>query len=107
VRWNPYGSEVRIEVLHVPGCPNLEASRERLQAAIEAAGVTASVHETPVADERTAASAGMRGSPTILVDGTDPFLAGRDPSLSCRLYRTPRGLEGLPTLAQLVEVLSR
>ena len=35
---------------------------------------------------------GFLGSPTILIDGTDPFDApGATPGLSCRLYRTDTG----------------
>jgi len=34
----------------------------------------------------------MHGSPTLLVDGVDPFAApGQPPSLSCRLYRDATG----------------
>ncbi|MEU4272848.1 hypothetical protein [Streptomyces sp. NPDC026092] len=40
----------------------------------------------------------MYGSPTILIDGTDPFAPpGAVPSLSCRLYRNPDGaVSGVP-----------
>jgi hypothetical protein len=42
------------------------------------------------------------GSPTILVDGQDPF-AGAEAAfgLTCRVYRTPEGLAGSPTPDQL------
>jgi hypothetical protein len=39
-----------------------------------------------IANETDAAAAGMHGSPTLLVDGIDPFAApGQPTSLSCRL----------------------
>jgi hypothetical protein len=43
------------------------------------------------------------GSPTLLIDGVDPFAAPGEPaSLSCRLYRLPDGsLDGVPSLDQL------
>lgn len=42
----------------------------------------------------------MRGSPTLLVNGADPFAAhGQAPSLSCRLY--PDGKDGVPSEDQL------
>ena len=48
----------------------------------------------------------FRGSPTVLVDGTDPFAQESDPvGLSCRVFRTPDGLRRAPTVAQLIEVL--
>ena len=49
---------------------------------------------------------GFTGSPTLLIDGRDPFRnPAIPPSLSCRVYQTPDGLAGSPTVAQLVEVL--
>ncbi|MFJ6621584.1 alkylmercury lyase family protein [Kitasatospora sp. NPDC091335] len=43
-----------------------------------------------VADEAEATRLGMCGSPTILIDGTDPFPPpGAVPSLSCRLAACP------------------
>lgn len=50
---------------------------------------------------------GFRGSPTILVDGRDPFASGDEPvGLSCRVYATPDGPAGAPTTDQLREVLT-
>ena len=44
---------------------------------------------------------GMRGSPTILIDGDDPFGTEADePSMSCRLYAG-----GAPTVADLAAAL--
>jgi hypothetical protein len=50
------------------------------------------VRRREIADDQEAAKAGMHGSPTLLIDGVDPF-AGPDeaPSLSCRLYRDAAG----------------
>lgn len=42
------------------------------------------------------------GSPTILIEGRDPFGEAEDGfGLSCRVYMTPDGLAGSPTLDQL------
>jgi hypothetical protein len=50
---------------------------------------------------------GFLGSPTILIDGADPFAApGVTPSLSCRVYRTDTGLAGAPIVEQLRAVLA-
>jgi hypothetical protein len=49
---------------------------------------------------------GFRGSPTILIDGRDPFATGAEPiGMSCRVFRTEDGAQGAPTEAQLREVL--
>jgi len=45
----------------------------------------------------------MHGSPTLLIDGVDPFAEpGQPPSLSCRLYRDDDGrTSGAPSAGQL------
>jgi len=65
------------------------------------------VEEVEVATHEDAQRLGMHGSPTILVNGSDPFPSEDDPSVACRLYRTADGVEGAPSVAELVEVLSR
>lgn len=95
-------------MLHVADCPNVALTRARLQAALAQVGVTASVREIPVDTEYDAATTGMRGSPTILIDGADPFADGDTaPSLSCRLFRNGHGIEGAPSLDALIEALTR
>jgi hypothetical protein len=48
----------------------------------------------------------FRGSPSILVDGIDPFATEADPvGLSCRVYQTPDGPAGSPTIGQLEAAL--
>jgi hypothetical protein len=96
-----------IELLYVPNCPNRETARRHLDAALAEAGQTAVVREREVASPAEADRFGMHGSPTIRVDGRDPF-AGLDnrPSLSCRLYHSEYGASGAPTVAQLFAVLA-
>ena len=81
---------------------------ERLAAALASHPDTA-VHRREVTDEREAAKAGMHGSPTLLVDGVDPFAApGQPPSLSCRLYRDATGhADGAPQADALRRVLEQ
>jgi hypothetical protein len=78
---------MELTVLTVPGCPNAAAFEERLAAAL-AGHPDAVVRRRQVADEREAAETGMAGSPTLLINGLDPFAA---PGLSCRLYRDAAG----------------
>lgn len=49
------------------------------------------------------------GSPTVLIDGVDPLTEGQadQVGLSCRVYRTPAGLAGVPSLEQLRQALRR
>lgn len=49
---------------------------------------------------------GFHGSPSILVDGVDVFAgAGAGLDLSCRLYQTPDGPAGAPSVDQLRAVI--
>ena len=93
---------MELTLLTVPACPNAALFEERLAAALTA-HPGAAVHRRVITDEREAAYAGMHGSPTLLVDGTDPFAPpGQAPSLSCRLYRDA---SGRPARAPSVEAL--
>lgn len=49
---------------------------------------------------------GFVGSPTVLVNGIDPFARDGSPEgLACRVDMAPEGLAGSPTVDQLMEVL--
>ena len=76
---------MELEVLAVEDCPNVAAFEERLAAVL--AGIEdAVVRRRVIADEAEAAAAGMHGSPTLLVNGVDPFATpGQPTSLSCSL----------------------
>jgi hypothetical protein len=60
-----------------------------------------------IVDEADAARFGMHGSPTLLIDGVDPFAElGAPTSVSCRIYRSAEGrMEGAPSVAVLHEAL--
>ena len=98
---------MELTLLTVPACPNAALFEERLAAAL-AAHPGAVVHRRVISDEREAADAGMHGSPTLLVDGTDPFAPpGQPPSLSCRLYRDATGRTArTPSAEALRQVLA-
>jgi hypothetical protein len=99
---------VELTVLTVAGCPHAALLAERLAAAL--AGRTAPpVTWRVISDPDEAALAGLHGSPTVLVDGTDPFAApGQPASMSCRLYDNgPGRLEGAPSVSRLRQVLVR
>ena len=80
---------MRLVVLHVPGCPNAPTLAARVA---ELVAGRARVEQRVVHDYGEAAALGMRGSPTLLVDGIDPFArADQRPRLSGRLYRDEAG----------------
>ena len=98
---------MQIEVLTVPDCPHGDAALTRVRQALAIAGRTdAVVAERVITNPDQATAAGMSGSPTILIDGVDPFATEGDrPSFSCRLFQTDSGLDGAPSIDDLVAAL--
>jgi hypothetical protein len=97
---------VELTLLTVPDCPNAPVLEERLaQALAGRSGV--SVVRRVVDDDADAVRFGMHGSPTLLVDGVDPFAEpGVPASVSCRIYREEDGrLQGAPSVAAVRQVL--
>ncbi|WP_024285083.1 alkylmercury lyase [Cellulomonas sp. KRMCY2] len=99
---------MRIQLLYFDECPSWQVADARLREALAAVGNTTDVERVLVTTADAAESWGFHGSPSVLVDGEDPFAEpGAPVGLSCRLYRTPAGVSGSPTVGQLVEVLAR
>ncbi len=99
-----------VAIRYFDGCPSWRTAFHRLNEVLAEAGhddipVVLERIETPEDAERLR----FIGSPTILLDGVDPFSgqAGAESGLSCRVYRTPEGLSGSPTKDQFREVLAR
>ena len=97
---------MRVDVLVVPDCPNGPVVIERLAQALDGRDdvqvATRVIDSVEQADQW-----GMHGSPTVLVDGRDPFAApGSTASVSCRLYQDQGGrAQGAPSLARLRQAL--
>lgn len=89
------------------GCPNWQTARERLRLALDGTGHgDVAIHLEKVGTTEDAERLRFVGSPTVLLDGNDPFdQPGAEVGLACRVYRTPEGLRGSPTRSQLEEVL--
>ena len=92
---------MEIALLYFDGCPNWRVANElldRLAYEHQDVIVQRRIVDTPEEAERV----GFVGSPTILIDGVDPWAPeGAAAGLSCRVYTTPDGLRGSPTWDQL------
>jgi hypothetical protein len=90
-----------VSSLYFDDCPTWKIADQRLAAiAAEHPEVVVNHHVVETVEE--AERIGFHGSPSILVDGVDAFSSpGAGVGLSCRIYRTPHGLEGAPTMEQL------
>ena len=98
---------MRIELLHIDECPNSDKAQERLEAALTVLGRNdLPVHMRLLTSASDTLDTGFAGSPTITIDGVDIFPTGTVANdLACRVYPTPNGLAGLPTLNQITEAL--
>ncbi len=97
---------MHLTVLAVPDCPNAPVLNDRL-AVVLGGRAAVSVSHVVIGDEDEAARRRMYGSPTLLVDGVDPFAEpGQAPSMSCRMYRDENGQpSGAPSLGQLRQAI--
>jgi hypothetical protein len=97
---------MELMVLAVPGCPNVATLEQRLGEALAGRPAT-TVTRRVIADADEAARWGMTGSPTLLVNGRDPFaVSGASPAMACRMYRNADGsVDYAPTAEALRDAL--
>ena len=99
---------MKIDLLYIDECPNWEETLRLLRLALDRNGnESVPISAELISSENAADHRGFAGSPTILIDGIDPFPAvGRTPCAACRLYVTPDGIAGHPTQSQLEEAVT-
>lgn len=97
-----------VELLVVPSCPNERPAHELTLRVLEELHLTAFVVTTIVETEQQAQERGFIGSPTILINGRDPFPQPDAPvGIACRVYRTRDGMAGHPSTEALREAFQR
>jgi glutaredoxin len=98
---------MKITVQYFDGCPHWKLADRRLADVLRGLeGDTFTVEYQLIESPEMAERVGFRGSPTILIDGRDPFATGAEPvGMSCRVFHTEDGAKGAPTEAQLRQVL--
>ena len=96
-----------VTFLSFDGCPNAAIAGQRLAEAFDRLGLDPSVITYATVDTAEEAERlAFRGSPSILINGTDPFAEPDSPvGLSCRIYRNDAGTEGAPSVDDLVALL--
>lgn len=92
---------VDVSLLYFEGCPNWQVADRRLSE-LAAERPSLRVTRCQVRTIEQAQRVGFHGSPSIHVGGVDVFAAAdTGVGLSCRVYVTPDGMAGAPTLEQL------
>lgn len=98
---------MKIQLLYFDGCPSWEAGLKNLRTALKDENLSASIEMVNMADDDDATRLKFLGSPHFWVDGEDLWHEEREIySLSCRVYPTPEGIKGFPTVSMLREQLS-
>jgi len=97
---------MQIDLLYFDDCPSWESGLENLMAALEAEGLETEIRTVRVADDDEAARLKFLGSPSFQINGVDLWNEERKHyNLSCRVYSTPQGMKGAPTVEMLREKL--
>ncbi|MFH5824347.1 thioredoxin family protein [Georgenia sp. AZ-5] len=106
---------MNIELLYIDGCPSWTVALSRLAHVLENCGLgDEPVDLVRVSTNEQARSINFRGSPTIRINGHDPFPCPGDcllthccpdTGLPCRVYVTPDGIAGAPTTDQLIHAI--
>jgi len=98
---------MKIEPLYFSDCPSWRIGLENLTTALQIEGIDASVVLVKVEEHNDATRWKFLGSPTFQIDGQDLWPDNRDTySLSCRVYSTPDGIRGYPSVEILCSKLT-
>ncbi len=94
---------MNVTLQYLDECPNWKLVEQRLHAVL---GPDSTIQYRLVESQEDAEQLGFTGSPTVLVDGVDPFAKpGAPVGLACRVYLTAAGREGAPSIEQLREAM--
>jgi len=97
---------MQIDLLYFDGCPSWQGGLENLKAALSAEGIDAKIRLVQVEDDAEAARLCFLGSPSFHIEGRELWPEQREQyALSCRVYSTPQGMKGAPSVEMLKEKL--
>ncbi len=91
---------VRIEILTLEGCPNVQATHELVRRAVQLEAVDAAIDVIEVKTFEAAQRLRFLGSPSVRVDGEDVERPTSELvyGLMCRTYRDAVGVSGVPPI---------
>lgn len=97
---------MELTLQYFDGCPNWELAKSHLLSLASDPKLEITLRYQQIETPEAAEKHGFRGSPTILLNGVDPFASAEAPvGLSCRMFQTETGLAGSPSLALLREAI--
>lgn len=97
---------MQIDLLYFEGCPSWQDALENLKIVLKREGVEAKIRLMRIDDDAQAEAMKFLGSPSFQVNGQDLWPEERTAfHLSCRVYATPQGMRGAPSVEMLQEKL--
>ncbi|HJQ90725.1 MAG TPA: thioredoxin family protein [Acidimicrobiia bacterium] len=92
---------MEITIQYFDGCPNWKTTAAHLSTLVNE-GLDATISYELINTHELAVARDFHGSPTVLIEGEDPFADKNAPTgLACRMYVTDHGPAGSPSLSQL------
>ena len=99
---------MKIELRYFEGCLSWQAGLDNFRSTLRAEGLDVPVELVEVLNDDDATRKKFLGSPSFRVNGVELWDYKRDTySWSCRVYATPNGMKGSPTVSMLREAIHR
>jgi hypothetical protein len=102
---------MQIQFLYFDGCPSWQGGLKNLKHALTEMNLSDEAIEIlNIKTDEEAKKYQFIGSPTIRVDGEDIDPAASDQITSrrgCRIYKTPEGIKGEPTVQMIKEFIEK
>jgi hypothetical protein len=97
---------MQVELLYFDGCPAWQEALKNLQTALQEERLQSDIQLVKINDNQEAAAFKFLGSPSFRVNGIElwPETLQRY-NMNCRVYPTPNGLAGAPTVVMFREKL--
>ena len=97
---------MEVVIQYVEGCPHFEQTYQMVSSILETNQLQGVLRTTLVSSVAQADELGFVGSPTVLIDGADPFsVASARIGLACHLYGSGADRSGVPPVDQLEAAL--
>ena len=102
---------MKIEFLYFEGCPSYKQGLENLKQALRELNLPEDFEMINIDTDEKAKEYNFIGSPTIRIDGKDLDPRAEKAQLTgykgCRIYQTPEGIKGFPTVEMIKEAIEK
>ncbi|MEO8358207.1 MAG: thioredoxin family protein [Chloroflexota bacterium] len=99
---------MKIEILYFDDCPSWKTGLENMRSALEFEGIQGNIILIKVMNDHDARRLKFLGSPDFGVDNQALWSEERENYLlNCRVYPTPDGIKGYPTVSMLRQQLQQ